>query len=197
MRRFPATVLRAGETRDDGQRCRSRGGWPAGRAIETMIPRRLDRLPWSRWHWIVVVGLGITWILDGFEVTLVGALASVLTKKDTLHLSTHQASSVGSRASWRAGSGSTNHPLMPLDLERLRFPVKVGVPGKSVPAATPLAGGKRLRQQAETGTEPDGVGGTSQCFLMQSVPMSAAPTTGCSTRQPTRAEKNSGKTGVE
>jgi MFS family permease len=60
-----------------------------------MIPRRLDRLPWSRWHWLVVIGLGITWILDGFEVTLVGALASVLTKPQTLHLSTHQASSAG------------------------------------------------------------------------------------------------------
>ena len=66
-----------------------------GDAVETMIPRRLDRLPWSRWHWLVVVGLGITWILDGFEVTLVGAIASVLTKKDTLHLTTHQASSAG------------------------------------------------------------------------------------------------------
>ena len=66
-----------------------------GDVVETMIPRRIDRLPWSRWHWVVVIGLGITWILDGFEVTLVGALASVLTKKDTLHLTTHQASSAG------------------------------------------------------------------------------------------------------
>lgn len=60
-----------------------------------MIPHRLDRLPWSRWHWRVVIGLGITWILDGFEVTLVGAIASVLTKPDTLDLSTQQASSAG------------------------------------------------------------------------------------------------------
>jgi hypothetical protein len=66
-----------------------------GDVVETMIPRRLDRLPWSRWHWYVVIGLGITWILDGFEVTLVGAIASVLTKPDTLHLSTQQASSAG------------------------------------------------------------------------------------------------------
>jgi MFS family permease len=66
-----------------------------GDIVETLIPRRLDRLPWSRWHWRVVIGLGITWILDGFEVTLVGALASVLTKKDTLHLTTQQASSAG------------------------------------------------------------------------------------------------------
>jgi MFS family permease len=67
----------------------------SGEVVETMIPKRLDRLPWSRWHWVIVVGLGITWILDGFEVTLVGALASVLTQKDTLHLTTQQASSVG------------------------------------------------------------------------------------------------------
>ena len=66
-----------------------------GRVVETMIPRRLDRLPWSRWHWLIVAGLGITWILDGFEVTLVGALASVLTNSDSLHLSTQQASSLG------------------------------------------------------------------------------------------------------
>src|SRR3954466_8037212 len=66
-----------------------------GRATETMIPRRLDRLPWSRWHWLVVIGLGITWILDGFGVPPVGAIASVLTKTETLHLTTHQASSAG------------------------------------------------------------------------------------------------------
>jgi MFS family permease len=67
----------------------------SGKIVETMIPRRLDRLPWSRWHWLVVFGLGITWILDGFEVTLVGAIASVLTKPDALGLSTEQASSAG------------------------------------------------------------------------------------------------------
>ena len=58
--------------------------------IETDVPARLDRLPWSRWHWLIVGGLGITWILDGLEVTIVGALASVLTEKDTLALSTSQ-----------------------------------------------------------------------------------------------------------
>jgi MFS family permease len=63
--------------------------------VETMIPRRLDRLPWSRWHWLVVTGLGITWILDGFEVTIVGAIASILTNKDALGLSTQQSASAG------------------------------------------------------------------------------------------------------
>jgi hypothetical protein len=40
--------------------------------IETDIPGRLDRLPWSKWHWLIVIALGITWVLDGLEVTLAG-----------------------------------------------------------------------------------------------------------------------------
>src|SRR5436309_2557386 len=58
-----------------------------GREIVTNIPARLDRLPWSRWHWLVIVALGITWILDGLEVTIVGSLGSVLQERDTLGLS--------------------------------------------------------------------------------------------------------------
>ena len=53
----------------------------------TDIPHRLDALPWSRWHWRVVVALGITWILDGLEVTLVGAIGPVLERPETLGLS--------------------------------------------------------------------------------------------------------------
>jgi MFS family permease len=49
--------------------------------IETNIPGRLDRLPWSRFHWLVVGGLGTVWILDGLEVTIVGSIASRLTEK--------------------------------------------------------------------------------------------------------------------
>jgi MFS family permease len=67
-----------------------------GETVETDIPRRLDRLPWSRWHWIVIVALGITWILDGLEVTLVGSISGVLTDKGTLHLSTAEATAAGS-----------------------------------------------------------------------------------------------------
>jgi MFS family permease len=55
--------------------------------IKTNIPSRLDRLPWSRWHWLVVSALGITWVLDGLEVTIVGTLGSVLQEKETLGLS--------------------------------------------------------------------------------------------------------------
>jgi MFS family permease len=46
--------------------------------IETNIPARLDRLPWSRFHWRVVIGLGAVWILDGLEVTIIGFLAPTL-----------------------------------------------------------------------------------------------------------------------
>jgi MFS family permease len=55
--------------------------------IRTDIPARLDRLPWSRWHWMVVIGLGITWILDGLEVTMVGNVGPRLQDRDTLGLS--------------------------------------------------------------------------------------------------------------
>jgi MFS family permease len=58
-----------------------------GQTIRTRIPGRMDRLPWSRWHWLVVLGLGTVWILDGVEVTIVGAIASRLQDKQTLGLS--------------------------------------------------------------------------------------------------------------
>src|SRR6201989_1748319 len=51
-----------------------------GRIVETRIPARLDRLPWARWHWMVLVGLGTVWILDGLEVTIVGTISSRLTE---------------------------------------------------------------------------------------------------------------------
>ena len=63
---------------------------------ETDIPARLDRLPWSRWHWRVVIALGVAWILDGLEVTLVGSLGGVLERPDTLGLSAAQIGATGS-----------------------------------------------------------------------------------------------------
>jgi MFS family permease len=55
--------------------------------FETDIPARLDRLPWARFHWLVVCALGITWILDGLEVTLVGSLSGAIAESPVLHLS--------------------------------------------------------------------------------------------------------------
>src|SRR5690242_139479 len=51
--------------------------------ITTNIPARLDRLPWARWHWLVVIGLGTVWILDGLEVTIVGSMSDALADPKT------------------------------------------------------------------------------------------------------------------
>ena len=50
------------------------------RTIRTNIPARLDRLAWSRFHWRIVIGLGTVWILDGLQVTIVGAIAPRMTE---------------------------------------------------------------------------------------------------------------------
>ena len=54
--------------------------------FETDVPNRLDRLPFSRFHWLVIFALGITWILDGLEVTLVGSLAGAISASPRLQL---------------------------------------------------------------------------------------------------------------
>ena len=51
--------------------------------ITTDIPARMDRLPWGRFHWLIVVGLGTVWILDGLEVTIVGSMSEALRPDDT------------------------------------------------------------------------------------------------------------------
>ncbi|AWS47572.1 MFS transporter [Streptosporangium sp. 'caverna'] len=49
--------------------------------VTTKVPARLDRLPWSRWHWMIIIGLGTVWILDGLEVTIIGNLSAQLAKE--------------------------------------------------------------------------------------------------------------------
>jgi MFS family permease len=60
---------------------------PAATIVQTDIPARLDRLPWSRFHTLVIVALGVTWILDGLEVTLAGTLAGALKESPVLRFS--------------------------------------------------------------------------------------------------------------
>src|SRR5438874_6145961 len=60
---------------------------PAITIVETDIPARLDRLPWGRFHTLVVVALGITWIFDGLEVTLTGAISGALKQSPVLKFS--------------------------------------------------------------------------------------------------------------
>ena len=64
--------------------------------VETDIPARLDRLPWGRFHTLVVVALGITWILDGLEVTLAGTVAGALKTSPVLHFSNADVGLAGS-----------------------------------------------------------------------------------------------------
>jgi len=64
--------------------------------IRTDIPARLDRLPWNRFHWLVVFALGASWAIDGLEVTLTGAVSGVLQNPATLHLDSGQIGGLGS-----------------------------------------------------------------------------------------------------
>jgi len=78
----------------------------AGTHFESDVPQRLDRLPWSAWHWRVVVALGITWTLDGLEVTLVGSIAPLLHDPQTLGLSEGQIGAAASAYLFGAISGA-------------------------------------------------------------------------------------------
>jgi MFS family permease len=105
--------------------------------IETRIPGRLDRLPWSRWHWLVVIGLGTVWILDGLEVTIVGAIASRLTEPDSgLGLSESQ---VGLAASiYVLGACLTGSEIFPMETRAMAlaffYAVGTGIGGVTGPA---------------------------------------------------------------
>src|SRR5580704_5206120 len=74
--------------------------------IETDIPARLDRLPWSRFHSLVVAALGITWILDGLEVTLAGSIAGALQQSPVLHFTSVEIGAVSSAYLAGAVSGA-------------------------------------------------------------------------------------------
>jgi MFS family permease len=68
----------------------------AGEPVRSDVPARLDALRWSGWHWRVVIALGVTWLLDGLEVTVVGSLGPSLQRNETLGLG---ASEIGWAAS--------------------------------------------------------------------------------------------------
>jgi MFS family permease len=58
--------------------------------VRSTVPARLDRLPWSRFHWRVVIALGITWVLDGLEITVASTIADRLRDAATLGLTSSQ-----------------------------------------------------------------------------------------------------------
>src|SRR4051794_41986265 len=74
--------------------------------IRTSVPARLDRLPWAKWHWLVLLGLGTVWILDGLEVTIVGAIGSRLQEGGAPRPSPPQLGQAGPRPRARACPGA-------------------------------------------------------------------------------------------
>ncbi len=70
--------------------------------VESDVPQRMDRLPWSSWHVRILVALGTSWLLDGLEVTLVGSLSGVLQSKQGLSLSDAQVT--GAATTYLAGA---------------------------------------------------------------------------------------------
>ncbi len=64
--------------------------------VTTKVPARLDRLPWLRWHWMIIIGLGTVWILDGLEVTIVGNISAQLSAPGSgVHISQSQITGLG------------------------------------------------------------------------------------------------------
>ncbi|HEV7898249.1 MAG TPA: MFS transporter [Planosporangium sp.] len=58
--------------------------------VRSDVPARIDRLPWARFHWLVVIALGVAWVLDGLEIQMAASIASVLKDQNTLHLTSSQ-----------------------------------------------------------------------------------------------------------
>src|ERR1700716_1886840 len=64
--------------------------------VRSLVPARMDRMPWSSFHWRVILGLGAAWVLDGLEIQIVNTAGTVLTNGATLHLTTGQVGLVAS-----------------------------------------------------------------------------------------------------
>jgi MFS family permease len=64
--------------------------------IRSLVPARMDRLPWTRFHWLVIIGLGVSWILDGLEIQIASTVGTVLQDRHTLHLAVGDVGLMGS-----------------------------------------------------------------------------------------------------
>ena len=99
-----------------------------GPSFTTDIPARMDRLPWSRWHWLVVITLGITWVIDGLEVTLVGSISVVLRDPRTFHFTGSQVGLLGTSYLVGAVAGALGFGYLTDRLGRKRlFAVTLGL----------------------------------------------------------------------
>src|SRR5690348_10300857 len=78
----------------------------AGFVIESDVPARLDRLPWTRFHTLIVVALGVSWVLDGLEVTIAGSITGALEASPVLHFTAAEVGLVASAYLVGAVSGA-------------------------------------------------------------------------------------------
>ena len=93
----------ADDSNDGGDKTKDQGDRRSdGSIVETDVPARLDRLPWSSWHTRIIAALGTSWLLDGLEVTLVGSLAGILESRSGLGLTDPQVS--GAATTYLAGA---------------------------------------------------------------------------------------------
>ncbi len=97
-----ADERQAGAGEGKGGAASAVGDQTEGRTVETDVPARLDRLPWSGWHMRIITALGTSWLLDGLEVTLVGSLAGILESRSGLGLTDPQVS--GAATTYLAGA---------------------------------------------------------------------------------------------
>ena len=97
MRQMNSTAsARTTADQERSARERSSGGSATASVVTTRIPARLERLPWGRFHVLVVAALGVTWILDGLEVTLAGSVGAALTTSPALRFSDPEVGLAGS-----------------------------------------------------------------------------------------------------
>jgi MFS family permease len=100
----------------------------AGDTFETDVPARLDRLPFAAFHWMVALALGISWVLDGLEVTLVGSLSPAIASPAALDLTSRQVGLAGSAYILGAVIGAVVFGRLTDRLGRRRlFTITVGV----------------------------------------------------------------------
>jgi hypothetical protein len=92
----PTASARATADQEQAAGERNSGGAAAAGVVVTRISARLERLPWGRFHVLVVAALGVTWILDGLEVTLAGSVGAALKASPALQFTDPQVGLAGS-----------------------------------------------------------------------------------------------------
>jgi len=79
-----------------GQAMSAMSGAATPKTVRSLAPARMDRLPWTRFHWLVIIGLGVSWILDGLEIQIASTVGTVLQDRATLHLASTDVGLIGS-----------------------------------------------------------------------------------------------------